>query len=147
MSSITPSEKPLKKEKKKKRTIVEARENLKKPVFANSINYERPRTYNDVKVQTLKAAAKEIDENLFKVQYCLSCLANGDHRRARFESLKGYDNLYSMRITQKDRLIFRITDGNIYDGVRGISILAASQHDSWKKRLDSNKFQNYVWSK
>jgi Txe/YoeB family toxin of Txe-Axe toxin-antitoxin module len=84
------------------------------------------KTYRDITVTALPDAIGEITENEIKVQRLITMLANGETKRGKFEHLE--DGLYSMRITKQDRLVFRITGGDLKNGITAIQIIEAKGH-------------------
>lgn len=106
------------------------REKKKLTEQSTSFNQEiKPKTYKDVRVELSYAAQADFNgEHAYKIKNLISALANGDTKRGRFKQLKGYENLYSMRLTQGDRLIFKITKGNLKNGVTGLEIISAKGH-------------------
>ena len=138
----TPSKKYLKYLERAQKRLEEER---KKPVMTQENAPQPSKTYQDVSI-TLHP---DIDMNTLTdfekimIQKCLTSLANGEHKRSRYEPLTGYDNLHSMRLTHEDRLVFRILEGSIHQGVTKIQIMSIKGH--YEK--DSHKaFKNLVTS-
>lgn len=86
---------------------------------------ETPKSYKDVMVLAPSALHEKIKKNI-KIQGLISCLANGE-LRANCEKLKADKNLYSMRLSQKDRLVFRILERDV-KGVKSLEILSVEGH-------------------
>ena len=88
---------------------------------------EIPKTYLDVKVSVLpKIHADVVGEHQIKIQNLISSLANGE-ARGRFETLKGNDAC-SMRLTNGDRFVFKITGGDTKNGITSLTILSIKGH-------------------
>lgn len=88
---------------------------------------ERSPTYKDVSVVAVPGLETDIRKHELRIQMLISALANGE-RRGHFEPLSNMDGLFSMRISEGDRLVFKITEGGMEKGVRGIKILSAKGH-------------------
>lgn len=103
-----------------------------------------PKTYQDLKVKALDNAFDEIQENKTKVQCLLSYLANEETRRGKFKRLQGHNDLFSMRITGNDRLIFK---QETHNGTLEVSILSAKGHETFEKRLKKDlSFSDVDWN-
>ncbi|MBN9412871.1 MAG: tetratricopeptide repeat protein [Candidatus Paracaedimonas acanthamoebae] len=138
----TPAKKYL---KYLERAEKQRKEALKKPLTTQESDSQSQKTYKDV----LTEIHPDIEMNTLTdfekimIQKCLTSLANGEHKRSRYEPLTGYDNLHSMRLTHEDRLVFRILEGSIHQGVTKIQIMSIKGH--YEK--DSHKaFKNLVTS-
>lgn len=108
-------------EKKEKRELLE--------IAVGDDQENKLKTYKDVTVSVAcEAQASYEGEHAIKIKYLISALANGDTKRGRFKQLKGHENLYSMRLTKADRLVFEITKGNLKNGVTGLEIISAKGH-------------------
>lgn len=98
------------------------------PLKGQPVQEEKWRSYKDVKIfASSKVECDLIGENQTRIQSLLSALANKE-MRGRFKSLKGHKNLYAMRITQGDRLVFEILEGDIMNGIKAIKIISATGH-------------------
>ena len=90
------------------------------------------RSYKDVTVFCHPDAESEVlgggEFKKIKIQGLISCLANGENNRARFEALKGHDSVCSARLTKGDRLVFKILEGSTTNGVESILVLSATGH-------------------
>lgn len=147
-----PSSKALSEEKiinvgigKKLQRLLERAEKREKNLLleiANPITKQkrtREKTFKDVEILAHPDACKDIHENhQIKIQGLISSLANGECR-GRFEKLKGCNDVYSMRLTKKDRLVFKITGGDINKGVTSLTILSAKGHyEHLESKVTSN---------
>lgn len=86
------------------------------------------KTYKDIEVSLLQDADNDVTERVLQIQCFLTYLANGEKRRGHLEKITSYPNIYSMRLTKKDRLVFRITKGFPENGVKALTIFSAKGH-------------------
>lgn len=110
--------------------IERAKEKLSLTTVSPSSKEISHRTYRDIAILVDPDAVSEVGLCSVKVKGLLSSLANGEGRRGKLELLKGHDDLYSMRITKSDRLVFRILEGNLKTGIKRLQILCAKGHYS-----------------
>lgn len=107
------------------------------------------KTYRDVEVLCASNDVQhQINQHKLRIQGLLTSLANGI-RAAQFKRRNG--GYFSMRITQSERLIFDILEGNIdaSGGVRKIVIVSAEGHfddRDGKGKADDSKFVSVDWS-
>lgn len=86
------------------------------------------RSYKNIqKFASAKVASEITKENKIKIKSLISALANND-MRGRLKPLKGWNNLYAMRISQKDRFVFEIIEGDFKNGIKAIKIISALGH-------------------
>jgi hypothetical protein len=99
-------------------------------ISTGNLDKEVIKTYKDIEVTAHKDALPEIHRFKSKIKGLLSCLANGE-RRGKIEPIQvnaGNKQLYSLRISDGDRLIIEILSGNLIGGVEKVYILAAEGH-------------------
>lgn len=124
---------------------------LKMEFSLTSERFQKPKSYEDVIVVASPSLHEDIatHKHKIKIQGLISHLANGESR-GRFEQLKGYEDIiYSMRITQQDRLVFKILEGNMVQGVKKIHILAVEGHyNGLEEKVSANgQIKELNWEK
>lgn len=103
--------------------------------------------FSNVTIHAHEEAVPEIRFFSHKVKGLLSCLANAETNRADFEELTNHKGVYSMRLTQTDRLVFTIDAGNTKTGVTSVKILSAKGHyKTLKKRVKASHFAPFSFS-
>ena len=104
------------------------------------------KTYKDVSVSILPKIAAELKQHplLSKIKGHLSRLANGE-KPGQLEKLKGYDNVWSTRLTKGDRLVFH-TEWNDDNSLKGAQIISVSGHYKELENVmkSENSFQTLV---
>ena len=127
-------------EKKISKYLEQSKKQERIQIFKFNHKIERSKTYEDIQVSVVYKVEKDLlGVHKIKIQSLLSVLANGE-KRGRFEKLKGYPDVFSMRLTKSDRLIFTITKGDFTTGIRGVHVLAVVGHyDTLSKDLMNKK--------
>lgn len=103
------------------------------------------KTYKDIVISITTEAQSQLNESSFylkmKIQGLISMLANGEYERNRFKKLKGM-NLYSMRITRKDRFVFELPENLTPTGISHIQIVSIKGH---YEHLKSGNYVPIKW--
>jgi len=110
-----------------------------KPVIKN---------YQDISIKLTDAALMEqMRDHAKKIKECLTSLANGESthsfERLNLSHAKIKFSVFSMRVSHTHRLVFKIDDGDMHNGVKAITIFGIETH--YKNLKFSDKRDSFKW--